>query len=72
VFKYKTKRNGKANTEAKDDDVLGDLIKMDKTLFFSHSTLNASERHLFREIYLHCRDSDYRLSDPIKLVIERS
>lgn len=56
MFKYKTKRNGKANTEAKDDSLLEDLIKIDKTIVFCYSNLSASDRHRLKEITFHCRD----------------
>jgi hypothetical protein len=72
MFKYKTKRNGKPSTEAQDEDILGELVKIDKTIAFCQSSLNASERHLLKEITVHCRDDSFRLSEPIKLVIERS
>lgn len=72
MFKYKAKKNSKLTTEAHDEDLLEDILKADKALHLCHSSLNASERHLLREVNVHCRNKAFQLSEPIKLVIERS
>jgi hypothetical protein len=42
--------------EAKDDELLAELVKVDKVILFGLSALSASERHLLREVTLHCRN----------------
>lgn len=48
VLKYKAKRNAKPIIEAKDDETLAELVKVDKVVIFAHSALSTAERHLLR------------------------
>lgn len=73
LLKYKPKRTSKLMMEAKDGDVLKDMVKAERLIVFSFSLLKAGERLLLRELTFRCRtDSVLRLSEPIKIVIERA
>ena len=59
-------------SEAHDTDLLKDIIKIEKTLFFSYSTLSINDRLTQKELVFYYREYSRRLSDPQKIVIDKS
>jgi len=73
VVKYKAKKNSKLLSEAKDSDKLKEIIKCEKVLFFSFSSLSVNQRLTQRELVFYLRLNDTRkLSEPQTIVIGKS
>jgi len=57
-------------TEAKDNDKLKEIIKVDRILYFSFSSLNINERLTQKELVFYYRlNSNKNISEPQTIVI---
>jgi len=60
-------------TEAKDNDKLKEIIKVDRILYFSFSSLNINERLTQKELVFYYRlNSNKNISEPQTIVINRN
>lgn len=52
--------------------MLKDIIKIEKVLHFSYSTLSINDRLTQKQLIFYYREDSRRLSDPQKIVIDKS